>query len=208
MNLEALKEAQVRLAQKVVLRPIKGEVRIVVGLDAAYGESKVRGAAVAFDAKTWRVLDRAIAETEVPVPYVPGFLSFREAPVLLKALNKLEVKPQLLLVDGQGIAHPRRLGIASHIGVLTGLPSVGCAKNLLVGEAREPGLERGAWEPVYYQGQVVGALVRTRRGVKPVVVSPGHLITLEEAVRWVLRLSRFRIPEPIRLADRLSKERK
>jgi len=130
-----------------------------------------------------------------------------EAPALLKALRKLNHKPQLLFVDGQGIAHPRGLGIASHIGVLTGLPSVGCAKGVLVGEAQEPGPARGSWTPLIYEGRVVGALVRTRDGVKPVVVSPGHLITLEEAIEWVLRLSRFRLPEPIRWADRLSKER-
>ncbi len=137
-------------------------------------------------------------------PYVPGLLSFRELPVLSEAWIRLEIRPDVLIFDGQGIAHPRRLGLASHGGLLFGVPSIGCAKSLLVGRHGPLGEERGAMADILHQGEVVGRAVRTRRGVLPVYVSPGHLMDLPTAVELVLRMtSRYREPETTRYAHRL-----
>jgi deoxyribonuclease V len=134
---------------------------------------------------------------------VPGYLSFREGPLLLRAFKRLERKPDLVLFDGQGIAHPRGLGLAAHMGVLLDLPSVGCAKSRLVGEHGEPGRLRGDWTPLLLEGRQVGAVVRTREGVNPLFVSPGHRMGITQAVRWALACCRTRVPEPIRLAEQV-----
>ncbi len=140
-------------------------------------------------------------QAEARFPYVPGFLSFREAPVLLEIFDALPVVPDVLLCDGQGVAHPRFFGLASHLGLLLDLPTVGCAKSLLVGEFEPPGVEKGSFTPIHFQGREVGAALRTRRGVQPVYVSVGHKITLPDALELVLKCSpRYRIPEPLRLA--------
>ncbi|HEY7513384.1 MAG TPA: endonuclease V, partial [Vicinamibacteria bacterium] len=134
-------------------------------------------------------------------PYIPGLFSFRELPPLLAAFARLERRPDVLLFDGQGLAHPRGLGLACHAGVLFGVPSVGCAKSRLVGTHDPVGGDRGAWTPLAFEGRTVGAALRTRTGVKPVYVSPGHLVDLASSIRLVLDTTeRFRLPEPIRLA--------
>jgi deoxyribonuclease V len=139
-------------------------------------------------------------------PYVPGYLSFREIPAVLAVLERLSVRPDLVLCDGQGIAHPRRFGLASHIGVLTGLPTVGVAKSRLVGTHGEPGRERGDWVPLMDKDEIIGAVLRTRAGVKPIYVSIGHRVALETAIAFVLACTtRYRLPETTRAADRLSK---
>ncbi|GAB6067788.1 endonuclease V [Methylothermus subterraneus] len=151
---------------------------------------------------------QAKAQAQLPVgfPYVPGLLSFRELPAILAALAQLPRLPELILCDGQGIAHPRRLGIASHLGVLLDHPTVGVGKTRLVGHHDPVPDQRGAWVPLVDRGETVGAVVRTRPGVKPIYVSPGHRISLTGAVHWVLACTtRFRLPEPTRLADRLSR---
>jgi deoxyribonuclease V len=148
-----------------------------------------------------RLVESATAAGPPPFPYIPGYLSFREGPLLLAAFKRLRTRPDLCLFDGQGLAHPRRFGLACHMGVLLGLPSVGCAKSRLVGEYRDPGPERGDWSPLRLGGARVGAALRTRSGVKPIFVSPGHRIGVRAAIRWVLACSRFRIPEPIRRAE-------
>jgi deoxyribonuclease V len=134
---------------------------------------------------------------------VPGYLSFREGPLLLRAFGRLRRMPDLVLFDGQGIAHPRGLGLASHMGVLLDLPSVGCAKSRLVGEHGEPGRRRGDWTPLYLDGRRVGAVLRTRDGVKPLWISPGHRVGLRQAVKLALACCRTRVPEPIRLAEQV-----
>jgi deoxyribonuclease V len=137
-------------------------------------------------------------------PYIPGLLSFREAPAIIAALRKLSRRPDVLICDGQGIAHQRSFGIACHLGVLTGLPSVGCAKSRLVGRYREPGADQGAISPLIHRNQRVGSVVRTRTHVKPVFVSVGHMLDLNAAERLILSCSvGYRLPEPIRLADLL-----
>ncbi len=150
-----------------------------------------------------RVVESATAAGPPSFPYVPGDLTFREGPLLLAAFRRLAHRPNLCLFDGQGLAHPRRFGLAFHMGVLLDLPSVGCAKSLLVGDYREPGLARGAWRPIYLDDDQVGAAVRTRTGAKPLFVSPGHRIGVRTAIRWVLACSRFRVPEPIRQAEQV-----
>jgi deoxyribonuclease V len=151
-----------------------------------------------------RVVESASAAGRPAFPYVPTLLAFREGPLLMAAFDRLSHRPDLCLFDGHGLAHPRRFGLACHLGVLLDLPSVGCAKSLLTGDYREPGRRRGAWTPIYLDGDAVGAAVRTRAGVKPLLVSPGHRIGVRAAVRCVLACSRFRVPEPIRLAEQLA----
>lgn len=197
---------QQELAGKVLITRLEEPPRLVAGVDAAYPRGRVRAGVVVFSWPDKRLVHRVIAELPEEFPYVPGFLSFRELPAITAALEKLPERPDLVLVDGQGIAHPRGLGIASHLGVVTGIPTIGCAKNRLVGEFREPGPKKGSWEPLHYNGTIVGAVLRTRTEVRPVFVSPGHLVSLEDSIRFVLGFcEKFRIPEPIREADRLSK---
>ena len=154
-----------------------------------------------------QVIDTASATATVSFPYIPGFLSFRECPAVLQACEKLTVKPDCLVCDGQGIAHPRRLGIASHLGLWLDLPSIGCTKSLLVGAYREPGLKRGSTEPLIHRKEQVGVILRTKDNVSPVFVSPGHKITLKKAVEIVLACcTKYRLPEPTRRAHLLVNE--
>jgi deoxyribonuclease V len=153
------------------------------------------------------VVDRAWARGPAPFPYVPGLLSFREAPLYLEAFAKLSVRPDLLICDGQGIAHPRGLGLASHLGVVLDLPSVGAAKSRLIGAHRAPGRSRGGSTLLTHRGRAIGRVLRTRTGVRPLFVSPGHRIGIDAAASVVLLLAtRHRLPEPTRLADRWVRE--
>ncbi|WP_456433386.1 deoxyribonuclease V [Thermosulfuriphilus sp.] len=206
--LTALSFIQIRLSLRVRLTPLERVPQTVAGCDVAFKEGEAWGAAVLFDLSSLSPLEASLASGPVPLPYVPGFLSFREIPVILKALHGLKIPPDLVLVDGQGIAHPRGLGLASHLGLLLEIPTIGCAKSRLIGQYREPGPERGLSSPLLYKGRKIGLVLRTRKEVKPVFVSPGHLIDLNGAAEVVLKLSRYRLPEPLRLADRLSKEAK
>jgi deoxyribonuclease V len=180
-----------------------------VGLDISYevGSERAVGAAVVVDTERGTVLEEVVVEGTVTFPYVPGLLAFREVPILLRAIDQLTTPLGLLLCDGQGLAHPRRCGVACHLGVLTGLPAVGCAKNHLVGEHREPGPRRGDREPLVDDGDVLGCVLRTQDGVRPVYVSPGHLIGVDQAAEVVLGLcSAYRLPDPVRWADHISRQ--
>lgn len=160
-------------------------------------------AVVVLDFESLDVLEVAAVRARARFPYVPGYLSFREIPPLLDALARLEAVPDLIVCDGQGRAHPRRFGLACHLGVILDLPALGCAKSRLIGEYREPGPRRGAHTRLLDGGEVIGEVVRTRTGVKPVFVSVGHRISLATARRAVLRLApRYRLPEPVRAAHR------
>lgn len=196
---------QSKLASLVVTEDqLPEHVRTVAGVDVAYhGDGTRAFAAVAvIDVASGKVIQLVSAEARVRFPYVPGLLSFRELPVLAAAFDKLSVRPDLVICDGQGIAHPRRFGLACHVGVLYDVPAIGCAKTRLIGEADEPGVARGSVAPLVSDGEVVGALLRTRDGVKPVYVSPGHRISLRTACEWVVTLCpRYRLPDPIRIAD-------
>jgi deoxyribonuclease V len=199
---------QKELAPRVETIDRLGEVRIIAGIDVAFpgGGEVTRAAIVAMSYPGLEVVETRVAEEPTRFPYIPGLLSFREAPAVLAALAGLTAPPDLMMIDGHGIAHPRRLGIACHVGLLTGLPAIGVAKSRLCGRHDEPGPEKGARTPLSDGAEVLGAVLRTRSRVKPVYVSAGHRIGLETAVALVLTCaSRFRLPEPTRLADKLSK---
>jgi deoxyribonuclease V len=141
----------------------------------------------------------------VSFPYVPGLLAFREGPIVLAALERLAERPDVLIFDAQGLAHPRRMGLATHLGILLDVPSVGCAKSRLCGKETEPGEEKGSWTPLLDRGEVIGAVVRTRSRVRPVYVSVGHRVDLETAVSLVLSCAtKYRLPEPTRWAHRVA----
>ncbi|NUW37207.1 endonuclease V [Nonomuraea sp. SMC257] len=180
---------------------------LVAGLDVHYhGDDRVRAAVVVLDAATLEVVEQVTAEGRARFPYVPGLFAFRELPALVEALERLKTTPELLVCDGYGVAHPRGFGLACHLGVLTGLPAMGVGKTPFVGEHAPPEAGRGSWTPITLGGETVGRAVRTREGVKPVYVSPGHRVSLETATEQVLRLSpRYRLPEPVRHADHLAR---
>lgn len=212
-NLTPREAAQLQreLAKKVRTDLPLGEVRRVAGADIAYSKATGRSyAAVSvFSYPDLEVEETAIFSGVTPFPYVPGLLSFREVPILLETFERLTSPPDLILVDGHGLAHPRRFGIACHLGLWLGLPTVGVAKSRLCGTCEEPGPERGERRPLLDQDQVIGVVLRTRRAVRPVFVSVGYGLPLEVCVDWVLRLSRrYRLPEPVRHADMLAEQAK
>lgn len=196
---------QRELAQQVLFRPLPSRIGTVAGIDVSIKAGRARAAVVVLDYPSLLEIENATAEQPVNYPYIPGLLTFREAPVALEALGMLAANPDVLMFDGQGYAHPRRLGLASHIGLLLDRPSVGCAKSRLCGSFEEPGLERGSTSALVDGDEVIGAVVRTRTGVSSVFVSAGHLIDLAQSVSLVLSTCRgYRLPEPTRRAHRLS----
>lgn len=201
---------QKRLRERLVLEPPPAFApRLVAGADISMSRGSNTGYAgiVVIDATTMATVEAATAVSELVFPYVPGLLSFRELPALLPAWERLERRPDVVVFDGQGYAHPRRFGLACHGGVLFGVPSVGCAKTILVGDHAPLGAERGARAPLVHRGEVVGAAVRLRDGVAPVYVSPGHLMDVESAVAVVLSMSAgYREPETTRRAHRVVNE--
>jgi len=202
---------QRRLADRVRCEPVAGPVRTLGGIDCAFLDEgrQIVAAAVLMDAKSLETIAGAYAIEPVRMPYVPGLLSFREAPTELAAIEQLPQRPDLLLVDGAGRAHPRRLGIASHLGLWLDIPTIGVAKSRLCGRHRPVGRRRGCCCRLIDHDEVVGGVLRTRQDVKPVFVSPGHLVTLQEALKWTLRTARkYRLPEPIRAADHMAAELK
>ncbi|KPJ53658.1 hypothetical protein AMJ39_03910 [candidate division TA06 bacterium DG_24] len=202
---------QERLATRISLEMGIKRPRFVAGLDVAFDSKRERafGAAVVCCFPELTVVDEVTASRGIPFPYIPGLLSFRECPVLLSALKKLHTMPDLILVDGQGIAHPRGVGLAAHLGVLLGIPTIGCAKSKLVGEYREPARRRGSISPLRYHGRIVGHVVRTRTDVRPIFVSPGNLIDPKSAADLALACCKgYRLPEPTRIAHQRSREAK
>lgn len=182
-------------------------IRKIAAVDVSFPrKGKARAGVVLLRFPHLEILETAQRTGSALFPYIPGLLSFREIPVLLKAFGALRSRPECILCDGQGIAHPRRMGLASHLGILLEIPTIGCAKSRLIGSFQEPPPNRGAFSPLLDdQGETLGAVLRTRAQVKPLFVSPGHLIDLEKAVELVLACSpKFRIPEPLRLAHRLA----
>jgi deoxyribonuclease V len=184
-------------------QPTSSDVRRVAGVDVSVKKGLCRAAAVVLSLPELEPLDVTTAQEPASFPYIPGLLSFREGPVVLKALDRLRVKPDLLIFDGQGVAHPRRLGIAAHVGVLVDWPSVGCAKSRLCGQHDAPQAEKGHFALLRDDDEIIGAVVRTRARVRPVYVSVGHRIDLDRAIACVLGCcTRYRLPEPIRWAHR------
>lgn len=211
----ALTPKQAVELQRALARRIECVDRIptlhhVAGVDAGFenGGAVTRAAVVLLEWPELTVVERSVARRETSFPYVPGLLSFRELPALVEALESLSTEPQLIFCDGHGIAHPRRFGIACHLGLITDVPAIGVGKSRLVGEPVEPPREKGTSRPLIDAGETIGSVVRTRTGVHPVFVSPGHRVSLETAVELVLAATpRYRLPEPIRQADRLASNR-
>jgi len=202
ITIEQAKKIQLELRKHLIL---KGEpkVRIIAGADCAYSKTgnKIYGVVLVYDLKKNQVIENAKGIEKVPFPYIPGYLSFREGPILLELFSGLKTKPQAVIFDGQGIAHPQRMGIASHLGLWLGIPSIGCAKSRLFGNGKEPAQKFGAYQWLQDDDEVIGGVVRTKKGVKPVFVSPGHLIGIKASIKLVLASVRgYRIPEPLRLA--------
>ena len=197
---------QLKLAGEIRIEPLAAEVAVVAGTDCAFldGGRRILAAAVLCDATSMEVVTARHVIRPCGFPYVPGLLSFREAPAVIAAVRALPRRPDLLICDGQGLAHPRRLGLASHVGLWLDLPTIGVAKSRLCGEHDTVGIERGRRARLRHRGRTVGSVVRTRTGVKPVYVSVGHRIDLPQAVSWTLRAARrFRLPEPTRRAHLL-----
>ncbi|WP_235281887.1 deoxyribonuclease V [Methyloterricola oryzae] len=198
---------QKQLRDTVVARDDFGEVTRVAGVDCGFEENGniIRAAVAMLEFPSLRLVDQAVTRLPTQFPYIPGLLSFREIPALLAALDMLNNAPDLILVDGQGLAHPRRFGIACHLGVLVGIPTIGAAKSRLTGTFEDPGIERGNWTYLLDKEEIIGAVLRTRRGTRPLFVSPGHRVGLESAIDWVLRCTpRYRLPETTRQAHRLA----
>jgi deoxyribonuclease V len=209
LTIEDARDTQNLLRKKVRITPLKKEPRYVAGVDAAFSNDRVFAAACLYLFPALALIEQQSAVQELRFPYVPGFLSFREGPAIIAALDKLAHKPDLILVDGQGIAHPRGFGIASHIGVLLAIPTIGCAKSRLIGKHEESGIKKCHWSALIYEGKTVGAVVRTKENVKPLFVSPGHKINLDDALRFTIACTdKHRIPEPLRCADMLAKRMK
>jgi deoxyribonuclease V len=194
---------QKELTRKLLLRDDTGDPALVAGVDVAFSRKRdlLCAAIVVLDYETMQLVEVASAAQQPIFPYIPGLLTFREGPVVLQAYEKLEHTPDLVMFDGQGIAHPRGLGLASHMGVLLDVPSIGCAKSRLVGEFKEPKQKRGAMRTLSLDRRKVGVVLRTKDNTKPLFVSPGHRISIETAARRVLEAGRgYRLPEPTRLA--------
>lgn len=201
------KRIQLELAQRVILEDRVTSPRYVAGVDVGFEDKgRITRAAIAvLNFPDLTLADTSLARCQTTFPYVPGYLSFRELPAVLLALDKLNIIPDLFLCDGQGVAHPRRFGIACHLGVLTDIPSIGVGKSRLTGSYQEPGQEKGEYSILSDKGERIGVVLRTRSGVKPLFVSPGHLVSHDSACQWVLKCTtRYRLPETTRHAHRLA----
>lgn len=208
VDLKSAREIQERFRGKMALGQMKrGKLQYIAGVDVAWSEKTglLYGAVVVMELPSLFTVETAWASLPESFPYIPGYLSFREGPVILEAFANTETIPDAVIFDGQGLAHPRGFGIASHIGLFLDIPSLGCAKTRLTGSYNEPGRQRGDYSPIFIEGREVGAVLRTRKGVKPVFVSPGYKMGVEDALRIVLLTTpRYRIPEPIRKAHHLA----
>lgn len=187
-----------------------GSVRHIAGVDVSYDlqTNLTRAFIVVLDADNLKLVTESHAALPTAFPYVPGFLSFREVPVIIEAFKSLSVRPDLLMVDGQGIAHPRRFGIAAHLGVLLDLPVIGVAKSRLIGKHEELPMVQGSTATLMDKGEHIGTMLRSKAGCNPLFISPGHRVSQISALNWVLKcLKAYRLPEQTRLADRLSKQK-
>lgn len=209
-NVAKARRLQSELAARVHLVDDYPPLRHVAGVDVGFedGGAVTRAAAVLLDSRTLAPIAEVVARQPTRMPYIPGLLSFRELPALLQALSELPQTPDLVFVDGHGVAHPRRLGIAAHLGVVTGLPTIGVAKSILVGTHEEVGPHRGDRQVLEYKGEVIGCVLRSKDRIRPLIVSPGHRVSMATAPELVLAYGRnYRLPEPTRLADRLASRR-
>ena len=201
-------EIQERLKKSIILKGSVKNCKLIAGADVSYtkGSEIFYASVVVFNLQTMERVEEVTASGKVDFPYIPGLLSFRESPILLKAFAKIKLDPDVIILDAQGIAHPRGIGLASHIGLLLDKSSIGCAKTRLIGEYNEVGGEVGCHSQLTVKDKIVGAVLRTRKNVKPVFVSPGHKIDLNTSIDLVLKSCRgYRLPEPVRQAHNLVK---
>ncbi|MGF1590246.1 MAG: deoxyribonuclease V [Pleurocapsa sp.] len=204
------KAIQEQLKQQVIALDCLAKVNYVAGVDIGFEDNyAISKAAVAvLTYPELELVEQAIARIPTAFPYVPGYLSFREIPAILAVLPQLKITPDLILCDGQGLAHPRRLGLACHLGVLLDLPTIGVAKSLLIGQHESVPLEKGSWKPLMDKGETIGVVLRSRNLVKPIYVSIGHKISLPTAIDYVMGcLTKYRLPETTRWADKLASHR-
>ncbi|MCL4396066.1 MAG: deoxyribonuclease V [Chloroflexi bacterium] len=201
-------ELQRELAAQIVERDENIDLRLVAGVDVGFegADNKIaRAAVVVLEFSTLVPVEAAVARAPVKMPYIPGLLAFREVPVVLRALRRLRHTPDVIVVDGHGRAHPRGMGIASHLGIVIDRPTIGCAKSVLCGEALTPANKVGAWTPLIYEERTIGAVLRTRTATRPVYVSVGHRTTLAQAIEVVMGCCRgYRLPETTRWAHRIA----
>jgi len=198
---------QESLLNRLVLHDDFGAIKTVAGVDVGFEENNTitRAAIAVLDFKSLELIESAIARRPTTFPYVPGLLSFREIPAVLQAMLELKQTPDLLLCDGQGVAHPRRFGIAAHLGLLTDIPAVGVAKSRLIGTHGGVPLEKGSYVPLMNKGEQIGVVLRTRTNVKPLFISPGHRVGMKSAIDFVMRCTtRYRLPETTRWAHKLA----
>lgn len=210
VDLSAATKIQNELRAQVRLKDDFSEIDVIAGVDVSYNiNSNITNAfIVLMHLSDLKIFETVTAGLPTDFPYIPGFLSFREIPAIMAAMRKLTRLPDLLMVDGQGVAHPRRLGIASHLGVLLNLPAIGVAKSRLTGKFTEPGQNRGDREVLTDKGEVIGAVLRSKPGCNPLFISAGHRVSQKTAVDLTINcLTRYRLPEPTRMADKLSKEK-
>jgi len=197
------KEIQYQIASRVSRKNEVTNPRFIAGLDISVTkeQAKATATAVVLNFPKLEVAEVKTVQDKLNFPYIPGYLSFREAPLTLKVCEQLDITPDLVIVDGHGIAHPRRLGLASHLGLFLEIPTIGCGKSLLCGDFTEPGNEPGSYTDVLENGETIGVALRTKSRVKPVFVSIGHKIDLNTAIKWIMNCCRgYRLPEPTRLA--------
>jgi deoxyribonuclease V len=201
---------QKSLSSKVILQDqFESPIQYLAGVDVGFEDNRetARAAVVVLEFPTLKIVEHHIARRPVTFPYIPGLLAFREVPVVLDALAKVNTHVDMLLCDGNGYIHPRRCGIACHLGVVTGLPSIGVAKNYFLGDHGELGQDKGDWQPMYHKNERLGAVLRSRTGVKPLYISSGHRISLETSIAYVMAcVTKYRLPETTRLSDQLSKQ--
>ena len=209
VSVEEAIQIQEALKSRIILKKTFSKVETIGGADVAYSKSEnlLFGAIVVFSFPNMEILDTATCDGKIPFPYIPTLLSFREGPILIKTFQKLKIEPDVMIYDGQGIAHPRGMGLASHLGIWLDLPSIGCAKTPLLDEFVPPGPSRGSFEWIRREGKRVSAALRTREKVKPLFVSPGHRIDLLTSIHLILQTCKgFRIPEPLRRAHQATRK--
>lgn len=207
VSINEAKSIQANLSKKVILRDKFSDIHYVAGTDVGLVADKKSacGVVVVLNYPELEIVDYSVAYRQLEFPYIPGFLSFREAPVLLDAFKSLQTIPSVIICDGQGIAHPRCFGLACHLGILTGLPAIGVAKSRLIGKYDIPSVEKGSKSTLFHNGRQIGTVLRTRTGIKPVFVSPGHLVSFNTASALTLACcTRFRLPETTRQAHNLA----
>lgn len=206
LTISKLIKIQQNIAQKVILKDDFNKIKYIGGADVAFDDNYAYSAVVILDFKDLSVVDYAVAQCRITLPYIPTLLSFREVKPIKKAYQKLRIKPDIILCDGQGIAHPQKAGLAVFLGVILDIPSIGVAKTKLWGTAREPNTNKGSYSFLFHIGKRIGIVLRTQTKVKPLFISPGHKITIATAKKVVMRcVKKFRIPEPLRLAHIASK---